>query len=77
LCELIIDAWREYFTILKRDMANAEGKVSVTFDCWTDENTQPFLAFTAHWIGKGSGPDMLQLKAGLVAFHYIPGSHTG
>ncbi|KAI6103768.1 hypothetical protein EDD16DRAFT_1519558 [Pisolithus croceorrhizus] len=72
-------ALREYFTILKRDMviSNAEGKVSVTFDYWTDENSCLFLVVIAHWIGKGSGLGMLQLKAGLVAFHYIPGSHTG
>ncbi|KAI6139139.1 hypothetical protein EDD17DRAFT_1500406 [Pisolithus thermaeus] len=58
-------------------LQNAEGKVSVTFDCWADKNSHPFLALTAHWIGNGSGLGMLQLKSGLVAFHYIPGSHTG
>ncbi|KAH7903782.1 hypothetical protein BJ138DRAFT_987404, partial [Hygrophoropsis aurantiaca] len=50
LRELILDAWRKYFTALKRDLANAAGRVSFTTDIWSDDNLRPFLAMTAHWI---------------------------
>ncbi|KIK24333.1 hypothetical protein PISMIDRAFT_42359, partial [Pisolithus microcarpus 441] len=46
-------------------------------DIWSDENYRPFLAITAHWISKGDQPGTLKMKAGLVAFHHIPGNHTG
>jgi hypothetical protein len=32
---------------------------------------------TAHWIAKEIGNSRLILKAALIAFHHIPGSHTG
>ncbi|KAH7918397.1 hypothetical protein BV22DRAFT_998179, partial [Leucogyrophana mollusca] len=50
LRELVLDAWREYFNVLKRDLANAAGRVSFTTDIWSDDNLRPFLAMTAHWI---------------------------
>ena len=34
-------------------------------------------ACTAHWIAKGQGSSALKLKATLIAFHHLPGSHTG
>jgi hypothetical protein len=38
---------------------------------------RPFLAITVHWIGKAPRSTTLQLRAALIAFHHIPGSHTG
>ena len=35
------------------------------------------LVLTAHWISKGSDTSMLKLKTALIAFHHVPGSHTG
>lgn len=53
------------------------GRISLTADIWSDPNMQPFLACTAHWIAKSEGSSALQLKAALIAFHHLPGSHTG
>ena len=53
------------------------GRISLTADIWSDPNMQPFLACTAHWIAKGQGSSALKLKAALIAFHHLPGSHTG
>jgi hypothetical protein len=45
---------------------------------WCDLNAKnPYIAITAHWIVLDDGTAMLVLKAGLIAFHCIPGSHTG
>lgn len=52
------------------------GQISVTTDIWSDPSMQPFLACTVHWIAKGENPT-LRLKAALIAFHHLPGSHTG
>jgi hypothetical protein len=35
------------------------------------------MALTAHWIAKEEQTSVLILKAALIAFHHIPGSHTG
>ncbi|KAJ2934002.1 hypothetical protein H1R20_g3089, partial [Candolleomyces eurysporus] len=50
---------------------------------WSDPNLQPFMAVTAHWIepktvqtAEGPVTD-LQLGADLIAFHNLPGRHTG
>jgi len=35
------------------------------------------MAITAHWITREDHPSVLVLKAALIAFHHIPGSHSG
>lgn len=35
------------------------------------------MALTAHWIAKEEQTSVLVLKAALIAFHHVPGSHTG
>ena len=35
------------------------------------------MALTAHWIAKANHSSMLVLRAALMGFHHIPGSHTG
>ncbi|KIM66050.1 hypothetical protein SCLCIDRAFT_36805, partial [Scleroderma citrinum Foug A] len=75
--ELVIKAWRQYFIVLKQDLARAEGDISFTSDLWTDENLRPFIAITTHWISKSNTAGSLKLNAGLIAFHHIPGNHTG
>ncbi|KIM87796.1 hypothetical protein PILCRDRAFT_85650 [Piloderma croceum F 1598] len=52
LRELIIQAWRRYFQILKHNLVNAIGHVSFTMDIWSDQNRRSYLALTAHWIAK-------------------------
>jgi hypothetical protein len=55
---------------------NAAGRISCTTDVWSDQNRRPYLAVTAHWIAKSEGSS-LQLKASLIAFHRLRGSHDG
>lgn len=56
---------------------NAVGRISFTTDVWSDQNRQPYLAMTAHWISKSEGSSSLQLKAALIAFHRLRGRHDG
>jgi hypothetical protein len=35
------------------------------------------MALTAHWIARANNSSILVLNAALIAFHHIPGSHTG
>lgn len=51
------------------------GELSLTSDLWTDPDLRPFMAITAHWIEDVAG--QLRLRSNLIAFHHIPGSHTG
>ncbi|KIM52693.1 hypothetical protein SCLCIDRAFT_43256, partial [Scleroderma citrinum Foug A] len=75
--ELIIESWRQYFAVLKKDLSGAKGKVSFTSDIWTDGNYCPFLTIMAHWISKDNVTGYLKLNMGLIAFHHIPSTHTG
>jgi hypothetical protein len=54
-----------------------QGKISFTSDLWSDQKLHPFMALTAHWIAKEEKTSVLVLKAALIAFHHVPGSHTG
>ena len=55
----------------------------MTTDMWSDPNLRPFMAVTAHWIEAktvmtAEGPvTNLVLRADLIAFHNLPGRHTG
>ena len=53
------------------------GRISLTADIWSDSNMRPFLACTAHWIAKDDASSALKLKSALIAFHHLPGNHTG
>ena len=53
------------------------GQISITADVWSNQNLQPFLAMTAHWIAKVEGTTALQLKTALIAFHRLHGRHDG
>jgi hypothetical protein len=50
---------------------------------WSDPNLRPYMAVTAHWIEPeivqtAEGPvTNLRLRADLIAFHNVPGRHTG
>ena len=46
-------------------------------DIWSDQNLQPFLAITAHWIATHEGTDTLKLKTALITFHRLHGKHDG
>lgn len=55
------------------------GQISFTTDIWSDQNRRPYLAITAHWIARidSGATTSLQLKASLIAFHCLRGSHDG
>jgi hypothetical protein len=59
------------------------GKISFTTDGWSDPNQSSFMAVTAHWIEAidektpTETQKTLQLRADLIGFHKLPGSHTG
>jgi hypothetical protein len=63
----------------------AIGKISFTTDIWTDPAMKPFMAVTSHWIEttlsvnstKKVPEYTLSLRSALIAFHPIPGHHTG
>lgn len=52
------------------------GRVSLTFDIWSAASLCPFMAVTAHWI-KRHPTGSMTLESDLLAFHYLPGNHTG
>jgi len=55
----------------------------MTMDLWSDPNLSPFIAVTTHWIetklkDMPDGPQYdLHLRADLIGFHQVPGSHNG
>ena len=73
--------WSAYpFTIfkywcLKFLIQNSVRRISFTTNIWSDQNLQPFLALTAHWIAKIESMDALQFKKALIAFHRVRGRH--
>ena len=55
---------------------NTPGRVSFTFDDWSDKNLGGFLAVTAHHATKNL-QGQLELKTHLVAFRRMEGPHDG
>src|SRR6202451_4503075 len=46
-------------------------------DAWSDHNCQSWFCITGHWIAKEAASGSLQLKAALIAFHRLCGTHDG
>lgn len=61
----------EMEALVMREINEASGKVSITFDCWTSPNVHGYLCITAHYINKD-----WELKSPVLAFDVIHGSHT-
>ncbi|KIM56409.1 hypothetical protein SCLCIDRAFT_79690, partial [Scleroderma citrinum Foug A] len=68
LKELIITAWKQYFSILKQDLAEAVEQISFTADIWSNSLCCPYLGMTTHWI-KWKADGHLSLEAALITFH--------
>ena len=54
--------------------------MSFTTDLWSDPDLKPYMAVTAHWlenIQSPGGAKRLTLRASLIGFLHLPGSHTG
>ena len=57
-------------------MQEAPGKISLTSDGWTADNTKgTFLGMTAHWIEVKDGK--WKLRSEVVGFQPISGEHSG
>ncbi|KAJ2923582.1 hypothetical protein H1R20_g13520, partial [Candolleomyces eurysporus] len=75
--------WKDYMKELQAKLQGSVGRISLTTDLWSDTNLRPFMAVTAHWIEAQTvqtteGPvTNLALRADLIAFHNMPGRHTG
>ncbi|KAF9232931.1 hypothetical protein BU15DRAFT_25035, partial [Melanogaster broomeanus] len=69
--KLIIQAWKSYFEVLKKDLAHALGNISYTSDIWSDDAQRPYLTMTMHWIGQELDKGQLRLQSALVTFHCI------
>jgi hypothetical protein len=54
-------------------LQNAAGQVSLM----TDQNHQPYLAITTHWIAKIEDTTALKLALALIAFYWVCGRHDG
>jgi hypothetical protein len=46
-------------------------------DIWSNQSRYPYLAVTVHWIEKDNCTGHLKLRAALIAFHRLQGSHNG
>ncbi|KIM61363.1 hypothetical protein SCLCIDRAFT_122239 [Scleroderma citrinum Foug A] len=49
--ELVLQAWQDYFVVLKADLKKAVGEISFTSDLWSADNLDSYLAMMTHWIG--------------------------
>jgi hypothetical protein len=55
----------------------APGRISFTADIWSNQSRHPYFAITTHWIVKDKSNGHLKLRAALIAFHHLWGSHSG
>ncbi|KAF8751058.1 hAT family C-terminal dimerization region [Rhizoctonia solani] len=57
---------------LKEDMKQAQGRISLTSDLWTDVMERPFMAITSHYVNAVD-----EDVATLIAFRIVEGAHAG
>ncbi|KIK19165.1 hypothetical protein PISMIDRAFT_50662, partial [Pisolithus microcarpus 441] len=63
----IIQAWKDYFVVLKTELQHAVSNISFTIDIWSSDSRRPYLAMTAHYVADTS--NTLQYRSMLVGFH--------
>lgn len=56
---------------------DALGKISFTADAWSSANLQSYFAITAHWAYRDNTDGSIKIKARLIAFHRMFGTHDG
>ena len=56
---------------------DALGKISFTADAWSSANLQSYFAITAHWAYRDHTDGSIKIKARLIAFHRMFGTHDG
>jgi hypothetical protein len=57
---------------LAKELERAPGRISLTFDGWSSSIMVAYIGVTAHYI-----TDDWELRAELLSFKDLPGSHTG
>jgi hypothetical protein len=93
LRRLIMEAWYNYYLVLKDELEvlpflflssillimwqDALGKISFTADAWSSANLQSYFAITAHWAYRDDTDGSIKIKARLIAFHRMSGTHDG
>jgi hypothetical protein len=74
----IITDWI-FCTALSVALQNAVGALHFTADMWSDRHHQSYICITVHWIAYERPAERagLVFKSSLLAFHALPGRHTG
>src|SRR5947209_482706 len=63
--------------IIKQCLQKAAGKISFMADLWFNKVRRAYICITAHWLARDKHTNALELKAGLITFHPVPGKHNG
>ena len=57
---------------------NVPGQISITFDSWTSDALDPYLAVTAHYIYSDvNQPNSWELRSKVLGYTEIRGNHSG
>jgi len=68
----VMEMFRKSKDELKTILNDNSSKLSYTSDIWTSPTQEAYMAITAHFID-----DNWDLQSFIIAFKFIPGSHTG
>ena len=68
-----------FCTALSLALQNAVGALHFTADMWSDRRRRSYICITVHWIAYERPEERagLVFKSALLAFHALPGRHTG
>jgi hypothetical protein len=58
--------------IIKSQLQDAPGRISLTLDAWSSVDIRPFISITAHWVSSD-----WTLCSNLLDFKYLASPHTG
>jgi hypothetical protein len=74
----IITDWI-FCTALSLAIQKAVGALHFTADMWSDRHRRSYICITVHWIAYERPTEQagLVFKSSLLAFHALPGRHTG
>jgi hypothetical protein len=54
------------------------GQISITFDAWTSDASDPYLGVTAHYIhSEADQPNEWELRSKVLGYTEIQGNHSG
>lgn len=57
---------------------NLPGQISITFDAWTSDASDPYLAVTAHYIhSEVDQPNDWELRSKVLGYTEMRGNHSG